>query len=341
MKIVLKHLVGTAALLLIMGWSIPVAHAWCDPGDLVCGAIVDSNVTLGHDDINTYNCTGSTHWNGKAHVYRIYPTEDSLLITLNWSAPDEDRLHLFLLTDCNASHCIAEDADTIAAAVTPGQDYWIIVDSKRDNTVHYTLRVICSDHPLPVEMTSFDAVMNGGQVDLTWTVASELNNSGFDIEREQPDVAPWEHIGFVAGRGTSSSAATYHFTDANVTPQTPYIYRLISVDINGVRASLGTASVNRDRIGEPALVSGFELNGNYPNPFNPSTTIRFEVAESMPLSLDVFDISGRFVTELASGVFEVGSHEISFDGSATPSGVYFARLTGETQSQLLKMVLLK
>jgi hypothetical protein len=340
MKKAFSFVIGLAAVLLLISWNAPVANAWCDPGELLCGAIVDSNMTQGHDDISDYNCN-SSHWNGRAHVYRVYASEDSLLITLNWSASNDDRLRLFLLADCNQNHCLADGADTIAINVTPGQDYWIIVESKRDNNVAYELQVICSDHPLPVQLTAFDAVSTSDGVQLTWSVASEVNNSHFEIEREQPDVTPWEHVGTITGRGTNPTEQTYTFVDHNVAPETAYIYRLFTVDNSGSRQVAGTATVNSDALPPTTLASGFELIGNYPNPFNPSTTIRFDVAEQMQLSLDIFDVTGRLISTLASGMFETGMHEFSFDASTHPSGVYFARLSGETDSQLLKMVLMK
>ena len=116
-------------------------------------------MSQGHDDISSYNCDNNS-WNGRAHVYRIFHDGDSLWITLDWNAAYEDRLRLFLLTDCNQNHCIADDAHLIAIHAVAG-DYWIIVESKRDNSVPYTLRVYCGDHPLAVELTSFDGGRGG------------------------------------------------------------------------------------------------------------------------------------------------------------------------------------
>ena len=326
-------------------WNAPVAHAWCDPIELVCGDTISGTSRYGHDDVATYNCLPDTNYNGKADVYRVYASFDSMLIQLDWDAPNADRLRMFVLYNCNQDHCIATDANFLALDVTPGEDYWIIVDAKRDhnddNFVPYTLTVICSDHPLPVELTSFAAVPSTDGVNLTWSVASELNNDRFEIEREQPGVTPWEHVGVLAGRGTSQTAYTYTFMDRNVAPETAYTYRLYSVSVNGEREAIGHASVNSGGLAQPTIATGFKLIGNYPNPFNPSTTIHFDVAEVMTLSLDVYDLNGRLMTTLASGEFESGSYDYAFDADAYPSGVYFARLSGTAESQLLKLVLMK
>ena len=70
----------------------------------------------------------------------------------------------------------------------------------------------------------------------------------------------------------------------------------------------------------------YALEGNYPNPFNPSTTIRFGLPESAQVRLAVYDVLGRQVRVLLDGVREAGTHEVVFDASDLPSGTYLYRL---------------
>lgn len=85
----------------------------------------------------------------------------------------------------------------------------------------------------------------------------------------------------------------------------------------------------------------------FPNPFNPSTTLRFESDAARDLRLSVVDVSGRHVRLLAEGRFDAGSHGVIWDGHdddgrALPTGLYFARLTGQgVEPQTTKLVLLK
>jgi hypothetical protein len=79
----------------------------------------------------------------------------------------------------------------------------------------------------------------------------------------------------------------------------------------------------------------------YPNPFNPSTTISFSLPRTSNVSLAVYDITGRKVETLLDKSLNAGEHSIDFNGSALPSGLYFARLTAGDFSQTQKMVLLK
>ena len=85
----------------------------------------------------------------------------------------------------------------------------------------------------------------------------------------------------------------------------------------------------------------FRLYNNYPNPFNPSTTIKFDVAESAQVQLEVFDILGRKVASLVNERKAVGNYTVTFDASSLSSGVYFARFTAGAKVQVQKMTLLK
>ncbi|MCB9366690.1 MAG: S8 family peptidase [Calditrichaeota bacterium] len=84
-----------------------------------------------------------------------------------------------------------------------------------------------------------------------------------------------------------------------------------------------------------------KLVGNYPNPFNPTTDLKFELASATHATLNVYDIQGRLVSELVNGMVQAGSHTVQFDGSGLASGVYFARLATPGFAQSVKMVLLK
>jgi len=74
------------------------------------------------------------------------------------------------------------------------------------------------------------------------------------------------------------------------------------------------------------LPAEFALIGNYPNPFNPTTTIQFALPEDGVVTLKVYDLLGRMVTEMALGRQVAGIREVSFDAARISSGVYFYRL---------------
>lgn len=84
-----------------------------------------------------------------------------------------------------------------------------------------------------------------------------------------------------------------------------------------------------------------ELAQNFPNPFNPTTTIRVYVPTTQDLTLTVYDVLGRPVQTLHSGMVEAGITNFIFDASGLPSGVYFYRAKGESKSLSKKMMLIK
>jgi predicted extracellular nuclease len=89
------------------------------------------------------------------------------------------------------------------------------------------------------------------------------------------------------------------------------------------------------------VVSGFALNGNYPNPFNPTTQIEFTLDATAVAELIVFDIMGREVATLVNGMTEAGTHQVTFDASNLSSGIYFYQLNAEGRSETQRMLLVR
>ena len=85
----------------------------------------------------------------------------------------------------------------------------------------------------------------------------------------------------------------------------------------------------------------FSLHQNYPNPFNPTTTIQFALPQGAPVTLKVFDITGREVATLIDGELQSGNHRIEFDGSRLASGVYVYQIRTEGFVQAKRLTLMK
>jgi len=191
---------------------------------------------------------------------------------------------------------------------------------------------------LPVELSSFTFSSEKNKVILYWTTLSEINNSGFDIERrsaggEAQDV--WMKIGTVSGNGTSSGGHNYSFTDKNLTSGS-YSYRLKQTDFNG---NFEYYNLNSEvNIGIPAK---FELSQNYPNPFNPSANLEFGIPELGYVSLKVYDASGKEVATLVNELKSAGYYSLNLNASDLSSGVYFYRLSAGSFNLTRKMLLVK
>ena len=93
---------------------------------------------------------------------------------------------------------------------------------------------------------------------------------------------------------------------------------------------------NRDN--QPVI---FNLQQNFPNPFNPSTTIQYTIPHSGEMSLIVYNSLGQIVKVLKEGYQEKGSYNATFNGASLPSGIYFYQLSSKDFIQTRKMSLIK
>ncbi len=91
------------------------------------------------------------------------------------------------------------------------------------------------------------------------------------------------------------------------------------------------------------LPEQFNLYSNYPNPFNPVTTIRFDVGQNSGNNtiLQIYDITGQNVATLINGQLQTGTYEVQWDARGFASGIYFSELISGSSRQTQKMVLLK
>lgn len=93
--------------------------------------------------------------------------------------------------------------------------------------------------------------------------------------------------------------------------------------------------------GNNQIPTGYSLSQNYPNPFNPVTTIKFTMPISGNVTLKVFDVTGRLVSEIVKGNLQAGLHETNFNASNLSSGAYFYKLETNGFTDIKKMMLVK
>ena len=187
--------------------------------------------------------------------------------------------------------------------------------------------------PVPVELVSFTANANNNNVELNWSTATEVNNSGFDIHRRNEN-NDYESIAFIDGHGTTTERQDYYFEDNNLEKGT-YYYRLKQLDFNGIFEYSDEIMVS---VSNPI---SFDLAQNYPNPFNPSTKIIFTIAETEFTSLKVYDVLGNEVATLVNEEKPAGEYEINFSANGLTSGVYFYTLKSNSFVQTRKMIIQK
>lgn len=189
---------------------------------------------------------------------------------------------------------------------------------------------------VPIELASFTAAQAGHQIFLSWRTLTETQNYGFEIQRKV--VANWQTIAFVAGNGSTLQPHAYEFVDelSEVLSALPEIrYRLKQLDFDGSFTYSPTVTVDL------SLPETAQLLQNFPNPFNPVTTIVYNLTKASHTTLKVFDLLGREVAVLVDEFKAPGKYAVEFNGEGLTSGLYVYRLKAGRVQQMKKFILLK
>ncbi len=183
---------------------------------------------------------------------------------------------------------------------------------------------------VPVELASFTANSSTDGVRLEWVTASETNNRGFEVERNGGN--GFSTVAFVEGKGTTTSITNYLFTDAVMAGK--YTYRLKQIDFDG------TATYSKE-VEVDMSPASYNLSQNFPNPFNPSTVIRYAMPVAGNVTLNVYNALGQKVAELVNGFMPAGEHSVDFNAAKLTSGVYFYEIQAGEFRSMRKMILAK
>ena len=178
---------------------------------------------------------------------------------------------------------------------------------------------------LPVNFTSFSSYKDGKNNLLTWSTASEQNNSGFEIQRST-DAVNFEKIGFVkslSATGNSSSRLDYTFTDYNPVGLRQY-YRLKQTDFDGTSKYSAVVLVTRE------APTALQLTYVYPNPSRESLYINTASPTKMELQLLVIDLGGRVVGKKQVSA-EIGNNGFDIPVAHLASGTYILKVLNSSQ----------
>lgn len=184
---------------------------------------------------------------------------------------------------------------------------------------------------LPVSLLDFYATTKNTSVILNWSTASEINNSGFEVQRKTA-AGNWINIGYVKGSGTSYSIHYYNYVDENLAPGR-YYYRLKQLDLNG---SYEYSPITSANIG---ATEKFTLEQNFPNPFRSETTIRFTLPGKTNVRLSLYDMHGRLVRTIVNGSRDKGTHAVNVNASSLTSGLYYYKLEADNYSAVKKLTI--
>jgi hypothetical protein len=127
-------------------------------------------------------------------------------------------------------------------------------------------------------------------------------------------------------------------------PAALYNIRIQGNGPNGTPVHIRNVTVNVGLLGlqnNNEIPSEFYLYQNYPNPFNPSTNIKFDIPENGIVKLNIYDITGRIISELVNDNMSAGSYSYDFKAAGLSSGIYFYKIESADFVQIRKMILVK
>ncbi|KAA3604312.1 MAG: T9SS C-terminal target domain-containing protein [Calditrichaeota bacterium] len=212
-----------------------------------------------------------------------------------------------------------------------------------------------SDIGLAVELDSFTASQIENTIQLNWTTASEKDNEGFNVYRKVGNgtfvqIASYKGNSELLGALNSTTSNDYSFIDnSELRNGKTYTYYISDVETNGIETKHEKSAetvrfILNEEIAQTKL--DYILAQNFPNPFNPSTQINFQIAKTQDVRLQVYNLKGELVKELMNEKMNKGSHSAKWDGTDSfgnqvSSGTYFYKFSAGIFSQTNKMVLLK
>ena len=184
------------------------------------------------------------------------------------------------------------------------------------------------DYSLPVTLVSFQAHSGYGNIQLEWTTASEENNDGFYIMRSEDPEGEFARLNeeLIDGSGSVTTSHKYSFTDAEITPEVTYYYKLYSVDYNGEVYAYKTLASSAAM----PLPKSFAVYQNYPNPFNPTTRLKFDVPKQAEITIEIYNMLGQKIRTLVNNeIYQPGVYDhVIWDarddhGYQVANGIYY------------------
>lgn len=200
-----------------------------------------------------------------------------------------------------------------------------------------------TDNPLPVELSSFNAVMTAEHyVNLIWVSETETQMLGYNVLRAETNLPAdgiFVNAGVIPATNTSTTQ-TYSFLDEDVDINHTYYYWLQSVDLNGMSNLHGPVSVTITS-GEVPDIPEIVLNNDvfiYPNPMGRTGKIKVHIKEGDSGQVTIYNSKGQMVKSIYA---EPGSHTYTWDGDGCASGIYFYKLITNKDKLTKKLIIMK
>lgn len=235
------------------------------------------------------------------------------------------------------------------------------LDDNGDRQDYFTMFKGSTTVGIATVVSTFAGEALDGGAALNWQTQNENRLAGFEILRATELNGNYQMIASylthpaLKAAGNTSLPQTYYFTDNGLVNGAVYWYKLVSVSYNGEKNYYGPlrltpASAYANSLNNGAIPLRMDLHSNYPNPFNPSTTIRFDLpaasAGFYDVRMEVYDIRGSRVKTLLNGKFAPGSYALEWDGAGergnpVPSGIYIYSLRANDKQFARRMILVR
>jgi hypothetical protein len=199
-----------------------------------------------------------------------------------------------------------------------------------------------TDHSVPVALSSFTATGREGAIEVSWTSQTEVNALAYHLLRSETADSEYEKIARLEARGNSETPQNYRHVDSDVIAGRTYYYKLADEDYEGNLRYHGPVFAAAG-----STVPGtYSLLPNYPNPFNPSTAIGYQIPAEGHVTITVYNVLGQEVRALVDAHQDAGTYTTMWDGKDDAghhlnSGVYFYTMKTAEHSETRKMVLMR
>jgi len=196
---------------------------------------------------------------------------------------------------------------------------------------NYSYIFSTTNSALPVELISLTGRRVGEkEAVIEWTVAKEVNNLGYRVERNT--AGAWTNAGFVNGVGTTNVSRAYSYSDRSA-DVAAVNYRVVQVDLNGTETVLGNVEI---------APYSFVLSTNvvlYPNPTVSNSVASIELNEESPVVAGVYNTAGQNVLSLYEGTMSRGSHQIAIPASQLAAGTYMVKVQVGNEVRMTRLVI--
>jgi hypothetical protein len=221
---------------------------------------------------------------------------------------------------------------------------------KTKGTIEIPVIIAQQDNTLPVVLSAFCASVNSQKgINLMWSTQSETGLNGYYLLRATiADISQAIVISPLIQATNTSQQQVYLFTDQDVYETAIYYYWLEAQDYNGNITCFGPRSIYfygaHNNTPEYQLITG--IRSIYPNPFNPSTTINYELSKAAEVKIEIYNNRGQLVRTFTLGPKDKGRYKLYWEGKDNNycdcgCGIYFIRMQADKENYIQKVILLK